>query len=660
MNNNGDNRNRKITDDKDSEDYIGFSTSYMLKDINPISDFYTYANGKWAAEHKIPDDKSEWGAFSELYELNMKRLRKLIEERESAHSDQLADFYRSAMDNETIERLKFQPIKEDVNEISPQDLKKKLPSLMARIHSRGIFPFFYVYSQADEKNSSTYALYIYQGGLSLPDREYYLSDTFSSLKQEFHEYIKKVFALYGENAENSGRYADIIVNMETRMARISRSRVDLRDPEKNYNRMSVGELSEKYPHMGFETYLGAIGAGNAKYVIVGQPEFLHEIDSIISGSENHDLALYMKWNVVNSSLPYLFKEAEEIHFNMYGRKIRGQPSIEPRWKRAIGIIDACLGESLGKLYVERYFTEESRHKMADLISDIMSVFSDRLKNLTWMGDTTRVLALKKFGKIKVKIGNPKKFRDYSTILIKPDDYLGNVRRSASFEVKRQMARVGTSVDPDEWMMTPPTVNAYYSPPDNEIVFPAGILQPPYFDPEMDDAVNYGAVGAVISHEITHGFDDQGRKYDDAGNIRDWWTPEDSRRFEELAEKVVKTYGALEALPGMKVNGRLTLGENIADLGGVSIAFEALQRHLKRHPHRRVNVDGFTPEQRFFLSWAQVWRENIRDDELRMRLTMDPHSPNRFRATIPAVNHWAFSVAFGGKADATGSSSLQVW
>jgi len=505
-----------------------------------------------------------------------------------------------------------------------------------------------------------YALYIYQGGLSLPDREYYLSETFSQLRREFRDYVQKVFTLYGEDEETSGKYAETVVNLETRMARESRSRVDLRDPEKNYNRMSVQELSQKYPHLGFSTYLNALGARNTEYVVVGQPEFLGEIDSLVSRSENADLALYMKWNVINSSLPYLFREAEEMHFNMYGRKIRGQPSIEPRWKRAVNIIDACLGESLGKLYVERYFTEESRQKMAELISDISSVFSGRLKRITWMGDSTRELALKKFGKLRVKIGNPKKFRDYSSITIKPDDYLGNVRRSASFEMKRQMIRVGRSVDPDEWMMTPPTVNAYYSPPDNEIVFPAGILQPPYFDPEMDDAVNYGAVGAVISHEITHGFDDQGRKYDDNGNIRDWWTPEDSRRFEELAENVVETYGALEALPGMKVNGRLTLGENIADLGGVSIAFEALQRHLQRHPERRVNVDGFTPEQRFFLSWAQVWRENIRDDELKLRLTMDPHSPNRFRATIPAVNHAAFPAAFGRETNASGSGSLQVW
>jgi putative endopeptidase len=640
---------------------IGFSTSYMLKETDPFSDFYTYANGKWIMEHPIPEDRSEWGAFSELYELNMKRLRKLLEESQpEMEGRQLADFYGSAMDTGKIEKLKFQPIQNDVSLISSHDLKKTFPSTLARIHSMGIFPFFYVYSQADEKNSSVYALYVYQGGLSLPDREYYLSETFAPLRKEFHDYVQKVFTLYGEDEENSGKYAETIVNMETSMARESRSRVDLRDPEKNYNRMSVQELSEKYPHLGFSTYLNAMGAGDTEYVVVGQPEFLAEIDSLVSRSENSDLALYMKWNVINSSLPYLFKEAEEMHFNMYGRKIRGQPAIEPRWKRAVNIIDACLGESLGKLYVERYFTEDSRQKMAELISDISSVFADRLKSVTWMGNSTRDLALKKFGKLRVKIGNPKKFRDYSSILIKPDDYLGNVRRSASFEMKRQMARVGHSVDPDEWMMTPPTVNAYYSPPDNEIVFPAGILQPPYFDHEIDDAVNYGAVGAVISHEITHGFDDQGRKYDDNGNIRDWWTPEDSRRFEELAQNVVNTYSALEALPGMKVNGRLTLGENIADLGGVSIAFEALQRHLKRHPDRRVNVDGFTPEQRFFLSWAQVWRENIREDELKLRLTMDPHSPNKFRAIVPAVNHPAFPSAFGRETNTFGSGSLQVW
>ena len=643
------------------EESIGFSTSFMMKETDPFSDFFTYANGKWIRDHPIPEDRSEWGAFSELYELNMKRLRKLLEENQSGKErKQLTDFYESAMDTVVIEKLRFQPIQKYMNLIPSQDLKKTLPLILAQIHSMGIFPFFYTYSQADEKNSSVYALYIYQGGLSLPDREYYLSETFSQLRREFRDYVQKVFTLYGEDEETSGKYAETVVNLETRMARESRSRVDLRDPETNYNRMSVQELSQKYPHLGFSTYLNALGARNTEYVVVGQPEFLDEIDSLVSRSENADLELYMKWNVINSSLPYLFREAEEMHFNMYGRKIRGQPSIEPRWKRAVNIIDACLGESLGKLYVERYFTEESRQKMAELISDISSVFSGRLKRITWMGDSTRELALKKFGKLRVKIGNPKKFRDYSSITIKPDDYLGNVRRSASFEMKRQMIRVGRSVDPDEWMMTPPTVNAYYSPPDNEIVFPAGILQPPYFDPEMDDAVNYGAVGAVISHEITHGFDDQGRKYDDNGNIMDWWTPEDSRRFEELAENVVETYGALEALPGMKVNGRLTLGENIADLGGVSIAFEALQRHLQRHPERRVNVDGFTPEQRFFLSWAQVWRENIRDDELKLRLTMDPHSPNRFRATIPAVNHAAFPSAFGRETNASGSGSLQVW
>jgi putative endopeptidase len=380
-------------------------------------------------------------------------------------------------------------------------------------------------------------------------------------------------------------------------------------------------------------------------LIISQPEFFDALDKLIDERPLADWITYLRWHLVRATAPYLHSAAEDESFAFYGKILRDQEVQEPRWQRSARVIDGEIGEALGKLFVDKHFPPAARARMLELVENLKAVFRDRLQKLDWMSDATRAKALAKFDRFTQKIGHPEKFRDYSTVKIRPDDYFGNVKRADEFEAKRQLARVGKPVDRTEWGMTPETVNAYYNPSVNEIVFPAGILQPPFFDAEMDDAVNYGAIGVVIGHEMTHGFDDQGRKYDGEGNLKDWWTADDAKAFEERAQKVVEQYNGYEALPGLHVNGKLTLGENIADLGGTSIAYEALQRALAKDPSKRKTIDGFTPEQRFFISLAQIWRTNIREAEARRLVTVDPHSPGQFRAIGPHVNLQQFYDAF---------------
>jgi putative endopeptidase len=381
------------------------------------------------------------------------------------------------------------------------------------------------------------------------------------------------------------------------------------------------------------------------YAIVGQPEFFEALDKLATARPLSDWKIYLRWHVLTAAAPYLCRDAEKEDFDFFGKVLSGQPEQEPRWKRASRTLDRNIGEAVGQLYVEKCFPPEAKARMNDLVENLKTVFRDHLEKVDWMTDATRAKALAKFARFTQKIGYPDKFRDYSSIQVKRDDYLGNVRRAAAFEQHRRIARVGQPVDRSEWRMTPPTVNAYFNPLQNEIVFPAGILQPPFFDVSLDDAVNYGAIGVVIGHEITHGYDDEGRKYDADGNLNEWWTEADAKEFDARAQKVVDEYNAFETLPGVHVNGKLTLGENLADLGGVSIAYDALERALAREPSKRKTIDGFTPEQRFFLSFAQVWRTNIRDAEARRLVTVDPHSPGRFRAVGPLVNYQEFFDAF---------------
>ncbi len=638
-------------DPKERPEEAKFSIQNMDTNEDPMANFFRFANGKWIDTHPIPPDKSSWGGFMELRDRNIYILGKILEKcalddgKKRGIEKMVGDFYISIVDQKKLEEKKFDPIKPIMEKINKVRDKNEMVEVSQYLHSNGIGNFFSVFSMPDEKNSSVYAFYIYQGGLSLPNRDYYIQDSFQKTRDEFVAHMQNMFTMYGYSPMESKDSAEKVMKIETYIAKASRPQADLRDSEKNYNRIPYGELNEKFSRLNLVKYLEISRVPKTEYIVVGQPEVLDAVEKMLEEFSLEDLKTYLRWNTINYAAPYLHEAAEMEHFDFFNRKLLGQEVPEKRWKKAVNIVDRSIGEALGELYVEQEFGKEARERMQTMVDDIRSVFEEKLKNLPWMSDVTKKKALEKFSKFRAKIGYPSKFIDYSSIDIRKDDLLGNVMRSENFEFRREASRIGEQVDKELWLMTPPTVNAYFSPTENEIVFPAGILQPPFFDATMDDAVNYGGIGGVISHEITHGFDDQGRRYDMDGNLKDWWTEEDAKKFTERADEVVKLYDSLEVLPGLHVNGKLTLGENIADLGGVSIAFEALQRRLRKNPELNKKIDGFTPEQRFFLSWAQIWRGNNREPEIRRRISIDPHSPNVFRGSIPVMNHEKFDSSF---------------
>ena len=635
-----------------------FSIANMDRSVDPTVDFYHFAAGNWLKNNPVPADKSRWSGFEELQERNWKLIREILE---SSTADQSAprhaprrevgDFFASAMDTNRLEKLAFKPIEADLKRIDRIKSTKALFELAADFHERGIGSLFNDGVSPDAKNSGFYAFHLSQGGLGLPDRDYYLKDDFAKQREDYRAHIAKMFTLLGKNPTEAANDAALVLEIETVLAKTSRTRVELRDPNANYNKFKVRDFATTNSASAWPGYFESAGVRKVPDVIVGQPEFFVTLDKMVKERPLSDWKVYLRWHLLRSTAPYLHRAAEDENFAFYGTKLRGQLEPEPRWQRAAHVIDASIGEALGELYVQKYFPPSARARMNELIENLRAVFRDRLMKLDWMSDGTRTKALSKFERFTQKIGYPEKFRDYSKVTLQRDDYLGNVQRAAAFETRREIARVGKPVDRAEWHMTPQTVNAYFNPLQNEIVFPAGILQPPFFDVSADDAVNYGAIGVVIGHEITHGYDDKGREYDAEGNLNDWWTEKDAKEFDGRAQKVVDQYASYEVLPGLKVNGKLTLGENIADLGGTSIAYEALQRALAKDPVKRKNIDSFTPEQRFFLSLAQLWRTNWREAELRRRITVDPHSPGQFRAIGPHVNLSEFYDAFGIKESA---------
>jgi len=630
-----------------------FSLDYMDRSVNPGADFYHFADGQWLKSNPVPPDKSRWAAFTELAERNWYLIHGLLESAASpekplpAHSPrrEVGDFFASMMDTNRIEQLGLKPIADDLKKIDRLKSTKDLFALLADFHQRGIGGMFGAGFGPDDKNSSIYAVGLYQGGLSLPDRDYYLKDSFSEKLRLYRGHVQKMFVLLGEKPGEAEAHAGTVIALETELARASRTRVDLRDPNRNYNKFTGGELAAKTPAVLWNVYFADRNLAGPAYEIVGQPEFFDAVNRLVQERPLADWQVYLRWHLLHGSAPYLPAAFEQENFNFYGKALSGQPEQEPRWKRAAHVIDGNIGEALGQLYVEEYFPPEARTRMNELVENLKAVFHDRLERVPWMTDATRAKALAKFARFTQKIGYPDKFRDYSAVAIRRDDLLGNVRRAAAFESHREIVRVGKTVDRTEWGMTPETVNAYFNPSLNEIVFPAGILQPPFFDVTMDDAVNYGAIGVVIGHEMTHGYDDEGRKYDADGNLNDWWTDADSKAFDARAQLVVDEYNTFEALPGLHVNGKLTLGENLADLGGVHIAYEAFEHALAKDPSKRKTIDGFTPEQRFFISFAQIWRTNIRDAEAQRLITVDTHSPGQFRAYGPLLNVQAFYDAF---------------
>ncbi len=645
-----------------------FSVSYMDLSMNPRIDFYRFCNGEWINSHPIPEDKVRWSAFMELFERNRYVLGKILEEcafrdhSEDQIRAKVGSFYLSAMDTQRVESRKFEPVREFVELIEAMEDSSEIMTVVSKLHRKGMSLLFSYSSASDEKNSTTYAYYLQQGGLSLPNRDYYILDSFESIRRDYRNHVANIFALYGQTKEKAEESSETVFGIELALAKSSRTPVELRDPEKNYNRIKFDELEQTLPKTDIKRYLTNIGLPSVVHVVIRQPEFFENLGNMLGEVPLSSWKTYLIWKVLNFASPFLHDDVAKEHFDFFEKKLFGRQKQEKRWKRIVSVIDSELGEALGKLYVEQEFGEGSRNRMEVLVNDLKEVFGEKLSKLDWMSESTKKKALEKFGKFRAKIGYPTKFIDYSSIKISSDDYFGNILRCELFEFEREIKRVNSPVDRELWEMTPPTVNAYFSPTENEIVFPAGILQPPFFDPELDDAVNYGATGGVIAHEITHGFDDEGRKYDLNGNLNDWWSTEDAKEFGERAKSVVNLYSSLEALPGLHVNGELTLGENIADLGGISIAYEALQRRLQRDPSLRKEVDGLTPEQRFYIAWSQSWRANTREEAIKWQVSNDPHSPDNLRGEVPARVHFAFNSHFK-ESDGTQKNpgqSISIW
>lgn len=639
-----------------------FSIENLDRGVSPRTNFFAFANGNWVKQNPVPADKSRWASFDELQQRNWHLIRTILEEasattaspsavpRDGANPDfvrqLVGDLFASAIDTNRLEQLGLRPIQPDLDRLDAIQGPEDAARLIGDWHRRGVGVSFGVFVSPDAKQSEVYALYLSQGGLGLPDRDYYLAEGFAKQRDEYRKHIGAMFRLLGEAASDADAFATQILALETELAKGSRTRTELRDQEKNYHRKTLAELKQLCPDIAWDAYFEGAGIQPPAYVVVRQPEFFTTLNRLATEREPEQWLAYLRWHLLRSSAPYLHAAAVDESFRFYGTVLQGQPQQEPRWQRAARIVDGSVGEALGRLFVEKHFPAAARTRMAELVENLRVVFQERLGKLEWMSEATRRQALEKFAKFRPKIGHPDKFRDYAAVEIRRDDFVGNLQRAQAFEFRRTTVRIGKPVDRSEWGMTPQTVNAYFSPTQNEIVFPAGILQPPFFDLSLDDAVNYGAIGSVIGHEITHGYDDQGRKYDANGNLRDWWTEADAKEFTTRADQIVAQYEAYEPLPGAKVNGRLTLGENIADLGGTSIAFEALQRALAKDPSKRKSIDGFTPEQRFFLAYAQAWRVNTREAELRRRLVVDSHAPPQFRAFGPLVNQPEFIAAFG--------------
>ena len=628
--------------------------SDMDPSIRPGVDFYHYANGSWLKKTPIPADKPRWGSFDELREQNWKILKAILEEASNTRSSKAGsieqktgDFYASAMDTAQIESSGLTPLKPFLDGITAIHDRNSLIRETARLQSYYINPLFSFGVDTDEKDSEHVTFYFGQGGLGMPSREYYIDDIHAKIREAYLAHLRNVFKLMGESDSDAARHAQTVLSLETDLAKVSRTRVQLRDPLANYNKMPLDKAVSLAPAFPWKEYLTCCGLDRYQQVILGQPEFFKALSQYLQQRPLEDWKAYLRWHVILECSPYLGTALELEHFHFYGTVLNGTREMEPRWQRATRQTDQYLGEALGQLYVARRFSPEAKKRALGMVANIQQTFRSRLEHVDWMSPETRAKALQKFAAFRVKIGYPDKWIDYSRLDIDRGPYIENVLRARHFDFQRRLDKVGGPVDKTEWQMTPSTVNAYFNGTGNEIVFPAGILQPPFFDPQADDAVNYGGIGAVIAHEITHGYDDQGRMYDSRGNLNVWWSMQDSRNFKDRSQILVDQFNKYEALPGLFVNGRFCLGENIADLGGVTVAYEALQ-HTMTAKTRPPLIEGFTSEQRFFLSWAKIWRVNCRPEALRQQILVDPHSPGPYRTIGAPTNMEEFFQAFGIK------------
>ena len=632
---------------------IGLDLANLDTTALPGTDFYQYACGGWMKNHPLTAEYSQYGSFTILAEENRKQMQGLIEELAAGQHEagsiaqKVGDLYKIAMDTVKLNTEGIAPIKAELEEIAALKDKKDIYALLGSLERRGITGYLGTGVGADAKNSTMNAVYTSQAGLSMGERDYYLAEdeATTKIREAFKEHVVKMYQLAGFDEATAQKGCDIVMDVETRLAKSFRSMVELRDPQANYNKMTLDELKKQYATFNWDAYLTNLGLKNVQEIIVGQPEALAEAAKILDTMPADQQVIYLQWKLIDRAASFLSDEIVEQNFDFYGRTMSGAQEMQPRWKRAVGTVSGVLGEAVGQMYVEKYFPAAAKERMTTLVKNLQTALGERIQNLEWMGDSTKAKALEKLAAFRVKIGYPDKWKDYSTLEIKDDSYYANIERATVWASDENMAKAGTPVDRDEWHMTPQTVNAYYNPTTNEICFPAGILQPPFFDMNADDAFNYGAIGVVIGHEMTHGFDDQGRQYDKEGNLTDWWTAEDAERFNKRAQVMVNFFDSIQVAPGVHANGKQTLGENIADYGGLQVAYQAFKKATAQNPLPVVN--GLTPEQRFFLAYAGVWANNIRPEFVLYLTKMDVHSLGEWRVNgaLPQIDAWyeAFNI-----------------
>lgn len=649
----------------------GIDRKNLDQTVKPGTSFYNYACGGWRKSHPLPPEYSRYGTFEELIENNDKQLRSLIEElshgkyAEGTLKQKIGDLYNIAMDSTKQNKEGYAPIQADLKAIEAVKGRSELVPMMAKMMRKGVPGYFYFSIDADIKNSKMNLLQVVQGGLSLNEREYYLDNDSATvhIRESFKAFVEKMFVLCGFASEEAQKKRDAVMRIETRLAVPSYSATQRRDPEANYHKMSYAELEKDYAGIDWACLFSTLGFKNVSEISIGQPEPVHEVERILAEVSVDDQKAYLQWRLIDSSAPYLSDELRACNFDFYERVMSGTLQDQPRWRKAVNVVNGVLGEGLGHLYVERHFSAAAKERMIRLVKNLQKALADRISAQEWMSEETKRVALDKLSAFYVKVGYPDKWRDYSALEIKNDSYWDNIVRSNEFDLAYVIEhKLNKPVDRDEWYMTPQTVNAYYNPTTNEICFPAGILQPPFFNMEADDAYNYGAIGVVIGHEMTHGFDDEGRQFDKYGNLRDWWASGDAERFEARAAVMKNFYNKIEVLPGLYANGALTLGENLADHGGLMVSFYALQNAMKENPLQVA--DGFTPEQRFFLSYASVWADNIRDEEIRVRTKSDPHSLGRWRVdgALPHIDMWydAFGITEQDEMFIPKAERVSIW
>jgi putative endopeptidase len=625
------------------------------RSVSACTDFYQFANGGWVKGNPVPAAYSRWGSFDQLQENNQSNLLTILRSAAANGNAQASDdirklgvYYSSCMDSVGAERVAAQPIKAELDRIDAIRNRAQLEAEIAHLHSRGVSLLFGFSAQQDLKNSTSVIAGVGQGGLSLPDRDYYLNTDkrYVDIRANYADHVARMFQLLGENAPQATADAQKVVAIETALAKPAMTRVQMRDPNATYHRMTAAELAQLAPGFNWPTFFSDEGRADISTINVQNPEFMKAADTMLGSVPLDDWKAYLRWHLLDAAAGSLSSAFVNEDFR-FGSTLSGAKEMLSRDKRCARATDAGLRDALGQAYVAQYFTPQAKQRALDMVRNLESVFHDKLQTLGWMSDTTKVQATGKLAAFTNKIGYPDKWRDYSTLTIKPGNFLDNQVAVRQYERRRTLSRIGQPVDRAEWGMTPPTVNAYYNPSMNEIVFPAGIMQPPFFDPKADDAVNYGGMGAVIGHEMTHGFDDQGAQFDAQGNLRNWWGASDLEKFKRGTGLVSSQFDGYTVLDSVHVNGKLTLGENLADLGGLSVSYAAMEKALAAKG-RPPLIDGFTPEQRFFLAWAQIWRQNITPEAQRVRINTDPHSPGRWRTNGPVSNLPQFASAFGCK------------